>query len=95
MGLIGVGNIGRIVAQMCMGLGFHIAAYDPFVPEEKLAEAGYRACRTVEEILRTSDIISVHVPYNEQTKDLISKKRVCHDEAGYDRCQLCQRRNRK
>ena len=74
VGLIGVGNIGRIVAQMCMGLGFHIAAYDPFVPEEKLAEAGYRACRTVEEILRTSDIISVHVPYNEQTKDLISKK---------------------
>ena len=64
VGLIGVGNIGRIVAQMCMGLGFHIAAYDPFVPEEKLAEAGYRACRTVEEILRTSDIISVHVPYN-------------------------------
>ncbi len=48
VGLIGVGNIGRIVAQMCMGLGFHIAAYDPFVPEEKLAEAGYRACRTVE-----------------------------------------------
>lgn len=40
VGLIGVGNIGRIVAQMCMGLGFHIAAYDPFVPEEKLAEAG-------------------------------------------------------
>ena len=74
VGLIGVGNIGCIVAQMCMGLGFHIAAYDPFVPEEKLAEAGYRACRTVEEILRTSDIISVHVPYNEQTKDLISKK---------------------
>ena len=75
------GNIGRIVAQMCMGLGFHIAAYDPSCREEKLAESRLPCLQDGERSLRTSDIISVHVPYNEQTKDLISK-RVCHDEAG-------------
>ncbi len=82
VGLLGVGNIGRIVAKMCKGLGFHIAAYDPFVPAEKLSEAGYRVCETVEDILRTSDIISIHVPYNEQTKNLIAKKELAMMKPG-------------
>lgn len=74
VGLLGAGNIGRMVASMCMGIGFHVAAYDPYVSGEKLKEAGYQPCETVEEILRISDIVSVHVPYNEKTKDLISEK---------------------
>ncbi|MEJ8728482.1 D-3-phosphoglycerate dehydrogenase [uncultured Clostridium sp.] len=72
VGLIGVGNIGRMVAKMCIGLGFQVEAYDPFVPTSKLEEAGYKSCHTMEEVLSTADIVSVHVPYNEQTKNLIS-----------------------
>lgn len=74
VGLLGIGSIGRVVASMCMGIGFRVAAYDPFVSAEKLREAGYIPCKTVEEILRMSDIVSIHVPYNEKTKDLISAK---------------------
>lgn len=58
---------------MCIGLGFQVEAYDPFVPTSKLEEAGYKSCHTMEEDAQdTADIVSVHVPYNEQTKNLIS-----------------------
>ncbi|MGI5963331.1 MAG: hydroxyacid dehydrogenase [Lawsonibacter sp.] len=74
IGLIGVGSIGKMVANMCSGLGFQVAAYDPFIPAEQLVREGYQACSCLDEILQCSDIISVHVPYNQQTKNLIGKR---------------------
>lgn len=74
VGFIGVGNIGREVAKMCMAIGFRVAAYDPFVPEEKMLEAGYVPYRTVDDIIQDADIISIHVPYNEKTKKMISMR---------------------
>lgn len=74
VGFIGVGNVGREVAKMCLAIGFRVAAYDPFVPEEKMLEAGYVPYKTVDGIIKEADIISIHVPYNEETRNLISMR---------------------
>ena len=59
---------------MCKALGFQTMAYDPFLPPEKIREAGCTACSSLSDMLKEADVISIHVPYMESTKNLISWK---------------------
>ncbi len=72
VGFIGLGNIGRLAAKLCRGIGFRTAAYDPFLSKEKIEEAGCIAYEDVHELIKDVDVVSVHVPYTEETKDLIA-----------------------
>jgi len=70
LGLIGIGNIGRIVAQLAQGLNMKVVAFDPFIPEEKANEMGVELL-DLDELLRGSDFVSVHVPLTTETRGLI------------------------
>jgi D-3-phosphoglycerate dehydrogenase / 2-oxoglutarate reductase len=72
LGLIGCGNIGRMVAQICRD-AFHMRtiAFDPFL---KVAPQGISLCATIEAILSQADYISLHLPYSPETKNLIAQK---------------------
>ena len=72
VGFIGFGHIGKLAAKMCQGLDFATAAYDPFIPREKIEEAGCRYFSSVEELIKEADVVSIHVPYLETTKNLIA-----------------------
>jgi D-3-phosphoglycerate dehydrogenase len=72
LGVIGLGRIGREVAQRAIGLGMTVLAFDPFVTPAKVAELGYDAAAGVEEMLPKVDYLTVHVPLTEETKGLIS-----------------------
>ena len=71
VGLIGFGNIGRSVAQMCAG-GFRatVSAYDPMVPADQMAACNVQKLE-LQELLRRSDIISLHLPLTPQTRHII------------------------
>lgn len=71
-GLIGAGNIGMMVANMCKAFSMDVLAYDPFLSQEAIEKKGCRYTSTLQELLANSDVISIHVPLNESTKDLIS-----------------------
>lgn len=71
LGLIGAGNIGSIVAKKAIGYGLHVQAYDPFLTEERAAKLGLRKVE-LEELLKTSDIVSLHVPKTPETSNIIS-----------------------
>ncbi len=71
LGLIGAGNIGSIVASKAIGYGLHVQAYDPFLTEERAARLGVRKVE-LDELLQTSDIISLHVPKTPETSNIIS-----------------------
>jgi D-3-phosphoglycerate dehydrogenase / 2-oxoglutarate reductase len=72
LGLIGCGNIGRMVAQKCRdAFHLHTIGFDPFL---KTAPAGMELCATIEAILPRADYISLHVPYSPETKNLIDQK---------------------
>jgi D-3-phosphoglycerate dehydrogenase len=71
LGLIGAGNIGSIVASKAIGYGLHVQAYDPFLTEERAAKLGVRKVE-LDELLQTSDIISLHVPKTPETSNIIS-----------------------
>lgn len=71
VGLIGFGNIPRLVAQRLQAFGCKVMAYDPFVPAEVFANAGV-AQVSLEEIFAHSDYISSHLPLNDSTKEMLN-----------------------
>jgi D-3-phosphoglycerate dehydrogenase len=73
LGVIGLGNVGRIVAERAIGLRMKVLAYDPFVPAENAARMGVELA-TLDEIYRNADFITVHVPLTEETRGLIDRE---------------------
>jgi D-3-phosphoglycerate dehydrogenase len=74
LGVVGLGRIGRVVAERCRGLGMTIVAYDPFVPQQNAPDGVLMM--DLDELLATSDFVSVHVPLADETRHLLSQKRL-------------------
>jgi len=74
LGVVGLGRIGRIAADKCRGLGMTIAAYDPFVTQANAPE-GVRML-DLDELLQTSDFVTVHVPLMDETRHLLNRDRL-------------------
>ena len=75
LGLIGCGNIGSIVANRAIGLKMKVLAFDPFLTKEKASELGVEKVE-LDYLLKNSDIISLHTPMTEDTKNIISSKAI-------------------
>ncbi|MGH8927809.1 MAG: hydroxyacid dehydrogenase [Acidimicrobiia bacterium] len=70
MGLLGFGSIARLVATRATTLGMRVVAYDPFVPVEDRVWVGVEQS-AFRELFATADVVSVHVPLTEQTRNLV------------------------
>ena len=70
MGIIGYGNIGTQLSVMAEAMGMRVQFYDI---ETKLPLGNAQAKKSIKEIVSSSDIISLHVPETNQTKNLINK----------------------
>jgi D-3-phosphoglycerate dehydrogenase len=81
LGLIGVGNIGSIVAQRAQGLMMKVTAYDPYVTQEMARGLGVELV-SLDELLARSDFISVHTPLTDETRDIIDEKAFKRMKAG-------------
>jgi len=73
LGIIGCGNIGSIVADRAKGLRMRVISYDPFLTPERANILGVKKVE-LDELLQQADIISLHVPMTEQTKNILNKK---------------------
>ena len=84
LGIIGLGAIGRLVADAAIGLGMKVIGYDPEITVEGAwsLSAQVKKAHSVEELLRHSDFVSLHVPLLEVTRDLINAQRVQAMKAG-------------
>ncbi|MDZ4760021.1 MAG: phosphoglycerate dehydrogenase [Alphaproteobacteria bacterium] len=71
LGLIGAGNIGSIVADRALGLKMKVVAYDPFLTAERATQLGVEKVE-LDELLARADIITLHTPLTEQTKNILS-----------------------
>jgi D-3-phosphoglycerate dehydrogenase len=72
IGVIGLGNVGRIVAERASGLKMKVIGYDPFIAAENIARMGVEP-GTLKDIFTKSDFITVHVPLTPETQGLINK----------------------
>jgi len=69
-GIVGLGRIGMLVAQRLSAFGMQLIAYDPYVPPARAGQLGVRMV-DLDELLATSDFISVHLPKTPETVGLI------------------------
>ena len=84
LGVIGLGAIGSMVAQSADALGMKLIGYDPYISIDaawRLPKEVQKA-NSLEELVATSDFISIHVPLVDSTKDLISRNLLKHFKMG-------------
>jgi phosphoglycerate dehydrogenase-like enzyme len=74
VGIIGLGKIGQRTAQLLTAFGARLLYYDPYPAPPAVEEALGVARVTLDELLRQSDIVTLHVPLNPQTKGLIGAR---------------------
>lgn len=70
VGIVGLGRIGVLVAQRLAGFGVTLIAYDPYVQPNRAAQLGIRMV-TLEELMKLSDFITIHLPKVPETVGLI------------------------
>lgn len=73
LGIIGLGNIGAIVADRALGLKMKVIAFDPFLSEERAIALGVRKVE-LDELLETADFITLHTPLNDKTRNILSRE---------------------
>jgi D-3-phosphoglycerate dehydrogenase len=72
MGLLGLGNIGGATARKLSGFGFaRVLACDPYVDDDDFSKAGVESVG-IETLLEESDLLSLHLPLNDQTRHIIN-----------------------
>lgn len=73
LGLLGFGRIPKVLAKKAAAFGLNLVAYDPFLKQEDVK--GYNVTlMSLEEVLKTSDIISLHMPLFKETEKIIDAK---------------------
>lgn len=74
-GFVGVGRIGSLAARKCRGaFDATILAYDPYLTPEKAKAMDLELVASLEELLRRSDVVSIHVPLTKETTGLIGAR---------------------
>ena len=72
MGLVGVGRIGRVMAQKAKAFGMKVLAFDPYVTKEAAEDMSVRKVELTQ-LLKESDFVSVHAPLTPETKGIIGE----------------------
>ena len=76
LGLVGIGEIGKRVTRICgKGFNMRVIASDPFVTKEQASQLGAELL-DLQTVLKSSDIVTVHVPLSAETKGLIGAKEI-------------------
>lgn len=82
IGICGFGNIGKIVAELAIGFGMKVIAYDPFVSRELCQDPRIIFAENLNDLLSQSDVVTLHVASTEKTRGMISKKELAMMKEG-------------
>ncbi len=72
LGIHAFGNVGRNVARIAQGFGMNVYAYDAYCPDEAMLAANVTPLHSAEELYKTCDIVSLHIPATAETKGSIN-----------------------
>jgi len=75
LGVIGLGNVGHLVANLGIKLGMEVIGYDPYISVKNALGLSWdvQYSNDINELYRRSDYTTLHVPYNDETKNYINK----------------------
>lgn len=72
LGIHAFGQVGRNVARIAKGFGMEVYAFDPYCPSTVIAEAGVTPIENVDELYKTCQFVSLHIPATDETKKSIN-----------------------
>lgn len=81
IGVVGSGNIGQHVIAIAKGFGMEVLVYDAFKNQKLAKKMGFKYV-TLDQLLKNSDIVSLHAPYNKSTHHLINRKNIKRIKSG-------------
>lgn len=81
LGIVGLGNVGRIVAERAKAFQMKVIAFDPVLDEQIFSDLGIKKC-SLEEMLSLSDIVTLHCGLNAHTKYLINGTTIAQMKKG-------------
>ncbi len=73
IGVVGLGRVGALVAQRCLAFGMRLVAFDPFVSPDRARQMGV-TLMSLEDVVRESDFLTVHLPKTPETVGLINSE---------------------
>jgi D-3-phosphoglycerate dehydrogenase len=84
LGVIGLGAIGGLVADSAIRLGMKVVGYDPEITVDNAwrLPASVKRAASIDEVLKGSDFVTLHVPLNGKTRHLIGRERLAHAHRG-------------
>ena len=74
MGLMGMGAIAQATGRMAKGFGLNLVGYDPYAPDAAFEALGVRRYDSFEEMLEVSNVLSLHAPLTEQTREILNAR---------------------
>lgn len=80
IGLVGLGRVGRVVAQRALAFNMNVLAYDPYVSEDNAPDRVHLV--GIKELLSHSDFVSLHVPYTRETQSIIDADAIAQMKPG-------------
>lgn len=72
LGILAFGNVGRNVARIAKGFDMNIYAYDEYCPKEVIEQSGVHAVDSRDDLFKTCDVVSLHIPATPETKGSIN-----------------------
>src|SRR5688500_1268165 len=82
LGIVGLGRIGGEIATRGRAFGMTVSAYDPYVTDERFDLLRSRRAGSLDELLRESDVLTVHTPLTSETRDMIGESELAILPAG-------------
>ena len=72
LGILAFGNVGRNVARIAKGFDMDIYAYDEYCPKDVIEQSGVHAVDSRDDLFKTCDVVSLHIPATPETKNSIN-----------------------
>jgi D-3-phosphoglycerate dehydrogenase len=84
LGVVGLGAIGGLVADSALRLGMNVVGYDPEITVDNAwrLPGSVRRAASIDEVLKGSDFVTLHVPLNAKTRHLVGRERLAHARKG-------------
>jgi D-3-phosphoglycerate dehydrogenase len=76
LGIVGLGQVGMRVARLAGAFGMSVAAFDPYITDDDFAQRGATRVTSLDALLRSSDIITLHVPFTQETRTTIGARQL-------------------
>ena len=73
VGIIGLGNIGQLVARRLSGFECNLIGYDPVISHSRARDIGVK-CMSMEEVFSQADFVTLHIPETEETQGIVNKE---------------------